>query len=190
MTVLIVDDDPDSLELIDRYVKYSGYDSIIVDSGAEAIRVLREVTPEAVILDAVMPEISGLDVMREVKKIKKAQNVPIVMISALGPGIKLMLDPEVQADYYMSKPFSGKELQLILDKLITEKDKTECLVSLNEIRKEARAHKENCFHVKDKVEFDSGKWKKFSSLDSAKLECESLGFEFKKCKICFTQPEN
>ncbi len=190
MTVLIVDDDPDSLELIDRYVKYSGYESIIVDSGAEAIEVLREVTPEAVILDAVMPEITGLDVMREIKKIKKAQNVPIIMISALGPGIKLMLDPDVQADYYMSKPFSGKELQLILDKLITEKDTIECLVNFNEIRKEARAHKDNCFHVKDKVEFESGKWKKYASLESARSDCESQGFEFKKCKICFNQSES
>lgn len=189
MTVLIVDDDPDSLELIDRYVKYSGYDSLIVDSGTEAIKVLNEVTPEAVILDAVMPEITGLDVMRELKKIKRAKNVPIIMISALGPGIKLMLDPEVQADYYMSKPFSGKELQLILDKLITEKDTVYCLVNFNEIRKEARAHRENCYHVKDKVEFDSGNWKKYSSLESAQIDCESRGFEFKKCKICFNQPE-
>lgn len=120
MTVLIVDDDPDSLELIDRYVKYGGYESLIVDSGVEAIEIVKKEKPEAIILDAVMPEVTGLDVIRWAKKNEETRDIPIIMISALGQEIKLILDEETQADHYFSKPFSGKELLIILDKLVNQ----------------------------------------------------------------------
>lgn len=120
MTILIVDDDVDSLELIDRYVKYGGYESIIVESGHEAIEIIKKHKPEAIILDAVMPEITGLDVIRWLKKNEETKNIPIVMVSALGNEIKLILEDQAQANHYLSKPFSGKELLLVLDRLINQ----------------------------------------------------------------------
>lgn len=186
MTVVIVDDDPDSLELITRYVKYGGYDSLEVESGEDAIGVIAEVLPEAVILDAVMPEITGLDVIREIKKNRKTRNIPIIMVSALGPGIKLMLDPDVQADYYMSKPFSGKELLLILDRLVNKSDDEEVWVNYNGIRKVARAHRQGCIHcTPSNSNSEQVEWKKYPSLFAAKLDSERrTGFKWTECKVC------
>ena len=120
MTILIVDDDPDSLRLIDQYVKYSGYETILVQSGFDALDVIDEAELDAIIIDAVMPCMNGLDLIRRIKKKKKAQGIPIIMVSTLGHETNMMLEPEAQADHYMSKPFRAKDFQQILNKLIHE----------------------------------------------------------------------
>ena len=119
LTVLIIDDDPDSLEQINEYVKYGGYSSILANSGFEALDIVEKEELEAIIIDAVMPDMNGLEVIRKLRKKCKTKNIPIIMISVLGPDTKLMLEPDSQANYYLSKPYSGKELQIVLDKLTT-----------------------------------------------------------------------
>ena len=90
----------------------------MVQSGYEALDILEQLAPDAIILDAVMPELNGLEVIRKIKRNEGTRGIPIILISALGSDIKLMLDPDVQADYYLSKPFSGKDLQKVLNRLI------------------------------------------------------------------------
>lgn len=185
MAVMIVDDDPDSLDLIDRYVKSISYETYLVGSGDEAIELAELHKPDAMILDAIMPEVNGLDVLRALKRKKKTRNIPVIMVSALGPGIKLMLDNDTQADYYMSKPFSGKELKLVLRKLITDNDEIVCWVSFNDIRKESRAHVDGCIHVdKAKLKANPTNWKKYSSFETAQFESENKGYLMNKCKQC------
>lgn len=118
MTVLIVDDDRDSLEQINQYVRYRGYDTVMVQSGYEALDMLEQLVPYAIILDAVMPELNGLEVIRKIKRKEGTRDIPIILISALGSEIKLMLDPEEQANHYLSRPFSSKDLLKVLNKLI------------------------------------------------------------------------
>lgn len=185
MTVLIVDDDPDALTLINKYVSSNGYETLTASSGEETLEVLGEINPDAIILDAVMPGYNGLDVIREIKKNKETCNIPVIMVSALGPGIKLMLDEKCQADHYMSKPFSGKELNLILSKLIQENEEIDCWVNYNKIRKEARVHGTDCVHLNtDKLEQCQGNWMKYTSIETARQESMRKGFDLKLCKIC------
>lgn len=185
MTVLIVDDDPDSLDLINRHVRQSGYETVTSESGTETLELLQHITPEAIVLDAVMPECNGLDVMREIRRKKKTRNIPVIMVSALGPGIKLMLDDKCQANYYLSKPFSGKELTLVLNRLTSVEEELECWVNFNKIRKEAKVHVEGCMHLtKEKISKAPNNWKNFPSIETARYESEEDGFTFKYCKVC------
>ena len=188
--MLIVDDELDSLSLINEFVIKGGYDTFLANSGQEALEVVESLKPEIILLDAVMPEINGLDVLRKIKMSKETQRIPVIMISALGPGIKLMLSKETQADYYMSKPFSGKELLLAIDNLLNTSFDEECWVNYNDIRRVARVHKNGCIHCTPNS--DNSKnvvWKKYPSQDNARAEFKRSyqGYSWSPCKICMNK---
>jgi len=112
--ILVVDDEPDILELARLMLESQGYMVATESSGEDALRSVDADRPDLVLLDAVMPGLSGLDVCRRLKRGKETRGIPVVMFTALGPEVDLMLEDDVKADGYLLKPFTRKQL---LDKV-------------------------------------------------------------------------
>ncbi len=184
--ILVVDDEPDSLQLINDFLVREGYETILIESGLEALELLPQVHPDLVILDVVMPDINGLDVIRKIRRNPATHKAKVVMVSALGTGIKLMLRDSEQANYYMSKPFSGKELLRVVDDLLSQAEAVSCWVNYNEIRGEARIHLEDCIHCNPTDNSKGSSWRHYSSIEDAERDYEKKysDYSWSRCKVC------
>ncbi len=107
--ILVVDDEPDVLMLVRTQLESEGYKVYTVDSGEEALDFLDEKHVDLLILDVVMPGLSGLDVLRRIRAGEK-RGLPVIVFTALGREVDMMLKPENKADAYLRKPYSRKEL--------------------------------------------------------------------------------
>ena len=105
--VLIVDDDENICEVIDMYLKSSGYNTKIASNGKEAQELYLSYNPDIVLLDVMIPYIDGIDVL---KWIRKQKETPVIMITAKGDTFDKVLALEIGADDYIVKPFEPKEL--------------------------------------------------------------------------------
>lgn len=108
--VLVVDDEPDLLELVQYNLAAAGYDVTCVGSGEEALAAVGSVRPELVILDVLLPGMDGLDVCKTLKGDAQTSAIPIVMLTARGEEADIVTGLEVGADDYLAKPFSPREL--------------------------------------------------------------------------------
>jgi two-component system response regulator MtrA len=106
-TVLVVDDDPALAEMLTIVLRGEGFDAAVVRDGARAMAAFREVKPDLVLLDLMLPGMSGLDVCKE---IRSESGVPIIMLTAKTDTVDVVLGLESGADDYVMKPFKPKEL--------------------------------------------------------------------------------
>lgn len=105
--VLIVDDDENISEVIDMYLKSSGYSTKIALNGKEAQRLYLDYNPDMVLLDVMIPYIDGIDIL---KWIRKQKETPVIIITSNGDTFDKVLALEIGADDYIVKPFEPKEL--------------------------------------------------------------------------------
>ena len=105
--VLICDDSPIVHETLGTYLKAEGYRFISAADGEQSLQLCREKGPDLIILDIMMPKLSGIDVIRE---IRKTSTVPVIMLTARGEEIDRILGLELGADDYIVKPFSPREV--------------------------------------------------------------------------------
>ncbi len=105
--ILVVDDDPALAEMLTIVLRGEGFDSAIVRDGSRALDAFREVRPDLVLLDLMLPGMSGLDVC---KQIRAESGVPIIMLTAKTDTVDVVLGLESGADDYVMKPFKPKEL--------------------------------------------------------------------------------
>jgi DNA-binding response OmpR family regulator len=108
--ILIVEDDNDIAALIAHYLEKNGYGSEIVPDGSRALTAARETPPDLVILDLMMPGLSGLDVCRALRYDHRTAALPIIMVTAHGEESDRILGLDSGADDYIVKPFSPNEL--------------------------------------------------------------------------------
>lgn len=106
-TVLIVEDDSKTSSLIDLYLQREGYETVLAFDGVEALRLVRQKSPVAVILDLMLPVLDGWEVCR---RIREFSDVPILMLTARGEEFDRVLGLTIGADDYVVKPFSPREL--------------------------------------------------------------------------------
>ncbi|MEO5664297.1 MAG: MtrAB system response regulator MtrA [Nocardioides sp.] len=106
-SVLVVDDDSSLAEMLSIVLRQEGFDSRIVTRGDEALEAFRSFRPDLVLLDLMLPGKDGIDVCKE---IRAESGVPIVMLTAKGDTIDVVLGLESGADDYVVKPFKPKEL--------------------------------------------------------------------------------
>jgi DNA-binding response OmpR family regulator len=107
---LVVEDDPDIVELIHHYLKAEGFEVESLADGRLALERLRSESYDMLILDLQLPGIDGLRVCSEVRRDKRTSALPIVMLTARGDEADRIVGLEVGADDYVVKPFSPKEL--------------------------------------------------------------------------------
>ena len=105
--ILVCDDQAMVHEALGVYLQNEGYQMVSAYDGAEALKLVEEKKPDLIILDLMMPQISGIEVCREVRK---SSNVPILMLTAKGEEIDRILGLELGADDYIVKPFSPREV--------------------------------------------------------------------------------
>ncbi len=106
-TVLIVEDDPHTVEVVRLYLRRDGHTVLTASNGKDGLRVAQESAPDLVVLDLMLPEMGGLDVCRE---LRKESDVPIVMLTARAEEEDRVAGFELGADDYVTKPFSPREL--------------------------------------------------------------------------------
>lgn len=105
--ILIVDDDENICEVIKMYVESAGYETKVVNDGKTAETMFLEYKPDLVLLDIMLPNIDGIDVL---KWIRKEYETPVIMLTAKGETFDKVLDLELGADDYIVKPFEAKEM--------------------------------------------------------------------------------
>ncbi|MBQ3574366.1 MAG: response regulator transcription factor, partial [Clostridia bacterium] len=105
--ILIADDDPVVHESLGLYLSSEGYEHQSVYDGQQAIEMFESLHPDLIVLDLMMPKMSGLDVCRQ---IRQNSSVPIIMLTAKGEEIDRILGLELGADDYIVKPFSPREV--------------------------------------------------------------------------------
>jgi DNA-binding response OmpR family regulator len=106
-TVLVVDDEPDIRRLLRRAFEERGYRVIEADRGLVALRLVKEHTPDVMVLDAMLPEVHGFDIARRMKGTKRYGHIPIVMVSAVYRGWRIAEDLKSSygVEAYIEKPF-------------------------------------------------------------------------------------
>jgi DNA-binding response OmpR family regulator len=106
-TVLLVDDDPALLEVMSIVLSSEGYRVVTAADGVEALREIGREGLDLVVLDVMLPRLSGFEVL---KKIREKSNIPVVMLTAKGQSVDKVVGLELGADDYITKPFDTKEL--------------------------------------------------------------------------------
>ena len=107
--VLVVDDDVLVRDVVGRYLSRAGYQVTVAGDGEHALRAAQANPPDLVVLDLMLPGVSGLEVCR---RLRAAGPVPVVMLTALGEEEDRIVGLELGADDYITKPFSPRELVL------------------------------------------------------------------------------
>src|SRR6195952_5586017 len=105
--VLVVDDDPALAEMLTIVLRGEGFDTAVVRDGARAVDVFRDTHPDLILLDLMLPGMSGLEICKEVRL---ESGVPIIMLTAKTDTVDVVLGLEAGADDYVMKPFKPKEL--------------------------------------------------------------------------------
>ncbi len=106
-TVLVVDDEPEIVRLVRDYLERAGFEVMTAATGAAALREFTRHRPDLVILDLTLPETDGLDVARDMRR---AGDVPIIMLTARTEEADRVAGLELGADDYVTKPFSAREV--------------------------------------------------------------------------------
>ena len=110
VNILIADDEPNQLELMSFNLSNAGYSIIKATNGKEAIELIENHSPDLIILDWMMPKMSGIDVCRTLRSRPETKQIPIIILSARSEDSDKSLGLDTGADDYISKPFSPKEL--------------------------------------------------------------------------------
>jgi two-component system phosphate regulon response regulator PhoB len=110
--VLIVEDEKDVREMLRLNLKAGGFDVLEAHNGAEGLAIAKAELPSVVILDLMMPEMSGMEVCRALRRNPATSRIPILMLTAKSAEVDKVAGLEVGADDYVTKPFSPRELLL------------------------------------------------------------------------------
>jgi DNA-binding response OmpR family regulator len=116
--IVIVEDEPDTAEMFAEMMRLSGYRVVKTHTGTRAIPLITENMPAAVVLDIMMPDLSGLDVLRLMRQEPHLANIPVVIVSAKGLPSDIKLGLDAGAAYYLTKPVSFRDLREAVEKAI------------------------------------------------------------------------
>jgi putative two-component system response regulator len=115
-TILVVDDNPDSLTILQSILQPRGYAVLVATSGREALRLVDgDPRPDLVLLDVMMPEMSGLEVLQKIKDANTTAKIPVILVTAKTHDEDVLSGYQYGADYYITKPFTAKQLLYGID---------------------------------------------------------------------------
>jgi DNA-binding response OmpR family regulator len=109
-TVLLVEDDPVILRLLEVNFELEGFTVLLAHDGAEGVEVARAERPDAIVSDIMMPRVSGLELLAELKGDDETRAIPIVLLSAKAQTADLKAGTDAGADDYVTKPFEPLDL--------------------------------------------------------------------------------
>jgi two-component system, OmpR family, alkaline phosphatase synthesis response regulator PhoP len=108
--VLVVEDDRDIAELVERYLQKAGFSIELLSSGRDALKAVADRPPDLLLLDLMLPHVDGLEICRAVRSDPRSAAIPIIMLTARADESERIVGLEIGADDYVAKPFSPNEL--------------------------------------------------------------------------------
>lgn len=127
-TILVIEDDPRMQRVLQRIFTQEGYRVVVASNGQMGLDCFRACTPAAVVLDLILPQISGRDLCRQLKEI--SGETPVIVLSAITEVVDKVLLLELGADDYVTKPFSPRELMARVQAAIRRQRKQPSAVSV------------------------------------------------------------
>lgn len=117
-TVLIIEDEEDAAELFAEMMRVSGFHVMKTSSSAPAISMMTEKKPDVVILDIMMPDISGLDILRQMRRDPELNRIPVVVVSAKSMPADIKNGMEAGAFTYLTKPVGFLDLKEAVERAV------------------------------------------------------------------------
>src|SRR5271165_951188 len=108
--ILVVDDEPDMVELVSFNLRAEGYDVVTASNGMEALNQARSVLPDLIVLDLMMPELDGLSVCEILRRLPSTAPIPVIMLTAWKSELTRIIGLDSGAEDYITKPFSPRDL--------------------------------------------------------------------------------
>jgi len=131
-TILIVDDQPDNLYVLRRLLRGQSYAVLEAASGAEALRIAGEHRPDLILLDVMMPEMDGFEVVRRLREDAATRPIPMVLLTANAPDERLKIQGlNLGADEYLTQPINNNELLARVEALLRTKRAQDELLARN-----------------------------------------------------------
>ena len=122
--ILVVEDDADIAELLRHYLERAGYEVEVLGHGTDAVARVRELQPDLVILDRMLPGLDGLEICRLLRVQPSTADMPVMMLTARAEESDRIVGLELGADDYITKPFSAKEVVARVQALLRRAAKT------------------------------------------------------------------
>ena len=119
-TILIVDDEPNIVVPLQFLMEKNGYQTLVAQSGEEALEAVSKYSPDLVLLDIMLPGIDGFEVCEIVKLNPKWKHIKIIFLTAKGRDVDIAKGMVLGADEYIAKPFSNKQIVESVKKLLEE----------------------------------------------------------------------
>lgn len=110
-TILVVDDEPETTEMIAEMMRLSGYQVIKAYGGLQTLKLIVNQKPDAVVLDWMMPDLSGLDVLKSMRKDPRLADIPVILVSAKTMPEDIDAGLNAGASYYLTKPVTYNDLK-------------------------------------------------------------------------------
>ena len=121
-TILCVEDEPEMIDLIRLILNRKGYKVEGAAGGVEGIRLIKEIHPDLVLLDLMMPDMDGWEVYQQMKAETSLRDIPVIVVTAKAQNIDKVLGLHIaKVDDYIAKPFSPQELMDSVDKVFSQK---------------------------------------------------------------------
>jgi CheY-like chemotaxis protein len=108
--VLIVDDNDDNLRIMRGILTGQGFEVRTAADGASALALIEQAPPDVILLDVMMPEMDGLEVLDRLKGSAQTASIPVILVTAKAQDDDLLAGYKFGADYYITKPFTAKQL--------------------------------------------------------------------------------
>jgi CheY-like chemotaxis protein len=121
--ILIVDDEPDVIMFISRYLMHNDYNVITAENGKEALQKIADDEPDLVLLDARMPVIDGWDTLERIRKTPHSRDIPVIMVTACTQKRDIDEAAAWGVDDYITKPFDPADLIEKIAEVLKSKDK-------------------------------------------------------------------
>lgn len=120
--ILVVDDEPDIVELVAFNLRAEGYDVLTARDGLQALNLAREALPDLIVLDLMLPEVDGLAVCEILRRLPSTAPIPVIMLTAWSNKLSRSIGLETGARDYVTKPFSPRDLVLRVNRTLRPRE--------------------------------------------------------------------
>ncbi|HIQ19649.1 MAG TPA: response regulator, partial [Planctomycetes bacterium] len=129
--ILVVDDKPDNQALVSLVLEEQGHEVLTAANGREGLQVAIAELPDVILLDVMMPDMSGIEVCRKLKEDERTRAVPVILVTAMGLDENVVAGLDAGADDYVSKPFNAEVLAARVRAALRTKESYDAVAELN-----------------------------------------------------------
>lgn len=142
-TILVVEDEPAIQELISYGLRQAGHETFCASDAEQAMKIVNDVLPDLVLLDWMLPGMSGIEFAKMLRQVPRTKNIPIIMLTARTEEIDKISGLEVGADDYITKPFSPRELIARIKAVLRRRspEAADDIVEINGLRLDPVTHR-------------------------------------------------